>query len=119
MVERRRSGIAGVAWIKGVGFAKIGVGGTQVIAIDGGDTAQIQFRDLLGHGPSMRNHRITISAFRPCSTCKSHSQAPLCYCTPRTVTKRAEGTFESLRYSFGGDHPSQTTHHALFSIRWN
>ena len=30
-----------------------------------------------------------------------------------TVTKRAEQTFESLRYSFGGDHPSQTTHHTL------
>ena len=30
------------------------------------------------------------------------------------VTKHAEGTFESLRYFFGGDHPSQTTHHTLF-----
>src|ERR1051325_4412673 len=67
----------------------------------------------MSDGPSMRNHRITISVFRLCSTCQSHSQAPLCYCTPRTVTKRAEGTFESLRYTFGGDHPSQTTHHAL------
>jgi hypothetical protein len=31
-----------------------------------------------------------------------------------------EGTFESLRYSFGGDHPSQTTHHTMspvFGIR--
>ena len=43
----------------------------------------------------------------------SPSQAPLCHCTLRTVTKRAEGTFRSLRYSFGGDHPSQTTHQAL------
>ena len=43
----------------------------------------------------------------------SLSQAPLCHCTLRTVTKRAEGTFRSLRYSFGGDHPSQTTHHAM------
>ena len=51
--------------------------------------------------------------FRACSTCRSHSQAPLCHCTLRTVTKRAEGTFRSLRYSFGGDHPSQTTHQAL------
>lgn len=39
----------------------------------------------------------------------SLSQAPFCHCTLRTVTKRAEGTFRSLRYSFGGDHPSQTT----------
>ena len=67
----------------------------------------------LSDGPSIQNHRITISNFRPCSTRRSHSQAPLCYCTPRTVTKRAEGTFESLRYTFGGDHPSQTTHHTL------
>ena len=67
----------------------------------------------LSDGPSMRNHRITISYFRTCSACWPHSQAPFCYCTLRTVTKRAEGTFESLRYSFGGDHPSQTTHQTL------
>ena len=57
-----------------------------------------------------RNHRITMSYFRTWSTCQSHSQAPLCHYTLRTVTIRAEGTFESLRYAFGGDHPSQTTH---------
>ncbi len=67
----------------------------------------------MSDGPSMRNHRITISYFRTCSTCRSYSQAPLCYCALRTVTKRAEGTFESLRYSFGGDHPSQTTRHTM------
>ena len=61
----------------------------------------------------MRNRRITMSQFPACSACQPHSQAPLCHCTLRTVTKRAEGTFESLRYSFGGDHPSQTTRHAL------
>jgi len=32
---------------------------------------------------------------------------------PKGETLRAEGTFESLRYSFGGDHPSQTTHQAM------
>ena len=67
----------------------------------------------LSDGPSMRNHRITKPDFRPCSTCRSRSQAPLYHCTLRTVTKRAEGTFRSLRYSFGGDHPSQTTHQAV------
>ena len=51
--------------------------------------------------------------FRTCSACMPHSQASLCHCTLRTVAKRAEDTFGSLRYSFGGDHPSQTTHHAL------
>ena len=69
----------------------------------------------LSDGPSMRNHRITISFFRPCSACLPHSQARLCYCTPRTVTKRTERTFESLRYFFGGDHPSQTTHQTMSS----
>nr|AOE07974.1 conserved hypothetical protein [uncultured bacterium] len=71
----------------------------------------------LSDGPSMQNHRITISVFRPCSACKPHSQAPLCYCAPRMITKHAEGTFESLRYSFGGDHPSQTTHHTMSPVK--
>ena len=31
------------------------------------------------------------------------------------ITNHAEGTFVSLRYALGGDHPSQTTHHALSS----
>src|SRR5690606_17760028 len=67
----------------------------------------------LSDGPSMQNHRITMSVFRPCPTCMSHSQASFCHCTPRTVTKRTELTFESLRYLFGGDHPSQTTHQTM------
>jgi hypothetical protein len=29
------------------------------------------------------------------------------------ITDHAEGTFASLRYFFGGDHPSQTTHHTM------
>ncbi len=48
----------------------------------------------LSDGPSIQNHRITISIFRSCSIRRSHSQACLCYCTPRTVTKRTEHTFE-------------------------
>ena len=60
-------------------------------------------------GSSMRNHRITISNFRSCSTCLSYSQAPLCYYTLHTITIRIEGTFEILRYILGGDRPSQTT----------
>jgi hypothetical protein len=70
----------------------------------------------LSDGPSMQNHRITIPMFPSRSTCRSHCQAPFCYCTQRTVTKRAEGTFGSLRYPFGGDHPSQTTHQAVSPI---
>ena len=33
------------------------------------------------------------------------------------MSDRAEGTFVLLRYSLGGDRPSQTTHHTLSSIR--
>ena len=29
------------------------------------------------------------------------------------MTKRAEGSFGSLRYLFGGDHPSQTAYQKL------
>ena len=32
------------------------------------------------------------------------------------ITDHAEGTFASLRYFLGGDHPSQTTHHTMSSI---
>ena len=46
----------------------------------------------------------------------SPSQAPLCHYTLRTVTNRPEGTFRSLRYTFGGDHPSQTTHQSVSSF---
>ena len=32
-------------------------------------------------------------------------------------TDRAEGTFVLLRYSLGGDRPSQTTHHTMSLAR--
>ena len=46
--------------------------------------------------------------FVPCSTCRSRSQAPLCLCTLRMISNHSEGTFGRLRYSLGGDRPSQT-----------
>ncbi len=64
----------------------------------------------LSDGPSTRNHRITLTCFRTCSTCKSRSQAPLCQCSQRLVSNQAEGTFVRLRYLLGGDRPSQTPH---------
>ena len=64
----------------------------------------------------MRNRRITMLKFPSCSTCLSRSQAPLCHCTLRPVANRPEGTFRSLRYAFGGDHPSQTTRQAMSSL---
>ena len=64
----------------------------------------------MSDGPSIQNHRITISYFRTCSTCRSRSQAPLCYYTQRLISDQPEGTFERLRYFLGGDRPSQTAH---------
>src|SRR5512140_500405 len=64
----------------------------------------------LSDGPSTRYHRITKPDFRPCSTCWSRSQAPFCLYTLRAISNRAEGTFGRLRYSLGGDRPSQTAH---------
>ena len=51
--------------------------------------------------------------FRPCLACGPHSQAPLCQYTPRVISIHPEGTFGRLRYSLGGDRPSQTAHQAL------
>ncbi len=71
----------------------------------------------MSDGPSTRYRRITKPDFRPCSTCLSRSQAPLCLYTLRAISIRAEGTFGRLRYSFGGDRPSQTAHLKLSLTR--
>ena len=65
----------------------------------------------LSDGPSTQNHRITMTDFRLCSTCQSRSQAGLCHCTQQPMSDRPEPTIARLRYSLGGDRPSQTTHH--------
>ncbi len=71
----------------------------------------------LSDGPSTRDHRITMTDFRLCSTCQSRSQAGLCHCTRRPISDGLSPTIARLRYSFGGDRPSQTTHHTLSRIR--
>ena len=71
----------------------------------------------LSDGPSTRNHRITKPYFRTCSTCLSRSQAPFCLYTLRAISDRAEGTFGRLRYSLGGDRPSQTARQAVSQTR--
>ena len=68
----------------------------------------------MSDAPSIQRHRITISYFRTCSTCRSHSQAPFCYYTQRLISDQPEGTFERLRYILGGDRPSQTAYQKLF-----
>src|SRR5918911_1653758 len=73
----------------------------------------LQPQDPLSDGPSIQNHRITMTWFPTCSTRRSRSQAPLCHCTRRLVSNQAEGTIARLRYLLGGDRPSQTTHQPL------
>src|SRR6266403_882772 len=73
----------------------------------------LQPQDPMSDGPSTRDHRITRPDFRPCSTCKSHSQTGLCSCTPQRVSNPLEPIFGRLRYSLGGDRPSQTTRLAV------
>jgi len=63
----------------------------------------------LSDGASTRYRRITNPCFRTCSSRRTRSQAPFYVYALRTITIRAEGTFGCLRYSFGGDRPSQTT----------
>ena len=67
----------------------------------------------LSDGPSIRHRRITNPDFRPCSSCCSHSQARFCICTRRLISIQSERTFGRLRYSLGGDRPSQTAHLTL------
>ena len=69
----------------------------------------------LSDGPSIWNHRITMTCFRTCSSCRSRSQAGLCHCTDFTVSDRDQPTFVLLRYTLGGDRPSQTSHQTLSS----
>ena len=62
----------------------------------------------LSDSPSTRDYRITRAHFRDCLTSMSCSKAGLCSYTRNTVSNRAEPTIALLRYSLGGDRPSQT-----------
>src|SRR2546421_7641801 len=71
----------------------------------------------LSYGASTRNHRITKAAFQLCSCCRTRSQASFYLYARRPIANRSELAFALLRYSFGGDRPSQTAHLALFPAR--
>ena len=73
----------------------------------------------LSDGISTHYHLITNSYFRICSTCLSRSQAGFCVYTHCAISVRAEPTFERLRYSLGGDRPSQTAHLTLSPNRFH
>ena len=63
--------------------------------------------------------RITKPQFPACPTRRCRSQAPFCLCTLRMVPVHPEGTFERLRYPFGGDRPSQTPRQAVSRGRFH
>src|SRR6266511_3824147 len=46
---------------------------------------------------------------------RARSQAGFCLYTRRAITDRTEPTIARLRYSLGGDRPSQTTHQSRSS----
>ena len=73
----------------------------------------------MSDGLSIQHRRITKPDFRPCSTCRSRSQTPFCLCTLRMISNHAEGIFGRLRYSLGGDRPSQTAHLTLSRLRFH
>ena len=61
------------------------------------------------------DHYAPVSCLLGMSASQSSALMPLH--SLRSVTNRPEGTFGSLRYAFGGDHPSQTTHQAVSSYQ--
>ncbi len=72
---------------------------------------------LMSDGLSIQHRRITKPDFRLCSTYKSRSQAPFYLYARRLIANQAEGTIGLLRYSFGGDRPSQTAQLTLSEQR--
>ena len=69
------------------------------------------------NGVSTHTQRVTMSHFRDCSTCQSHSKACLCHYTLHSVSIGVEQTFEILRYILAGNRPSQTARLALSPLR--
>src|SRR5207249_9892762 len=63
---------------------------------------------LLSDGRSIQHRRIAKSCFRTSSPHRARSQGPFYLYARCPIANRAEGTFELLRYSLGGDRPSQT-----------
>ena len=71
----------------------------------------------MSYGPSTRDRRITKTYFRNCSTDMSRSKARLYLYALRLIANHAERTFALLRYSLGGDRPSQTAQLTLSLAR--
>ena len=62
----------------------------------------------MSDNPSIRDYRITKAYFRTCSTYGSRSQAHFYLYALSLIADQTECTIALLRYSLGGDRPSQT-----------
>ncbi len=71
----------------------------------------------MSDNPSIRDYRITKANFRSCSSDGSRSQAHFYLYALRLIADQAECTFALLRYSLGGDRPSQTARLTLSFAR--
>ena len=62
----------------------------------------------LSDGPSIQNHRITMTCFRTCSKPSRFAVAGLCHCTNRLMSGTRLANLRSSVTFLGGDRPSQT-----------
>jgi len=56
-------------------------------------------------------------AFAPARLVCLAVKLPFAFALIMAISLRHEGTFERLRYTLGGDHPSQTAHQTLSFFR--
>src|SRR4029078_4881946 len=63
----------------------------------------------LSDGPSTRDHRITMTDFRLCSTCQSRSQAGLCHFTLTDRFQPSLGQHRAPPLLFGGRPPQSNS----------
>ena len=73
----------------------------------------------LSDGLSIQHRRITKPDFSSLLDLWVSQSNTLCLCTLRLVSIQAEGIFGRLRYSLGGDRPSQTAHLTLSRRRFH
>ena len=71
----------------------------------------------MSNGDSTFYRWITRSCFRNCSTRRSRSKACFYPYALRMIANHAEQTIELLRYTLGGNRPSQTDPLPLSQIR--
>ena len=70
----------------------------------------------LSDGPSIQNHRITMTSFAPARLVGLAVKQPFAIALSSRFPTVIQVTFVLLRYSLGGDRPSQTAYHVLSPV---